>query len=103
MEFLQAFGAVFGILAGGGLLVLLFKIGATWGELRQDVTDTAKIVGGSAVAISEILPRVQRIEQTLHGVSGDNGLYSDVKELKRRFEDSPSVPTRRKTDRRKVS
>jgi len=95
MEFLQAFGAVGGL----GVIGLAIRIGISWGEVSRAVTRTDKAVNDPEVGL---VLRVQRVEQTLHGPEGNNGMYSDVKELKRRFDDLPGVPTRRKTDKRRV-
>ena len=95
--FLRAAGAAFGLVAGGGVLVATLRIGMSWGEVRQAVKRTDFAVNDPETGL---VPRVQRVEQTLHGPEGNNGLYSDVKELKRRFDDAPGIPRRRKTDRR---
>ena len=98
MEFLQAFGTAFGILAGSGVLALFFKVGMSWGSVSRAVARTDTAVNDPEHGL---VPRVQRVEQTLHGPQGDNGLYSDVKELKRRLEDDPAIPKRRVTDKRR--
>ena len=104
MEFLQVFGVVFGIVAGlGTTFAVVFKFGRVTGDLQRDVQETKAIATRTEGTVNEYGPRLQRIEQTLHGVNGENGLYSDVKELKRRVEDRPATPMRRKTDKRRAS
>jgi hypothetical protein len=100
MEFLQALGTVFGIIAGGGFLVLVFKIGLSWGSVQRDVTTTKEAVERTEVTVQNVLPRVERIEQTLHGPEGNNGMYSELRDMRRRFDDLPTVPKRRRTDRK---
>jgi hypothetical protein len=101
MEFLQAFGVVFGVVAGvGTTLAIVFKFGRITGELQQDVLETKAAALSMDGKMDLLMPRVRSIEQTLHGPEGNNGLYSDVKELRRRFEDSPRFPKRRRTDRK---
>lgn len=100
MEFLQAFGVAFGLVAGSGVLILAVRIGVTWGSVRSDLSSTKGAVERTEGKVGDLVPRVQAIEQTLHGPEGNNGMYSDVRELKRRFEDQPGAPKRRKTDRR---
>ena len=100
MGFLEAFGAAFGIIAGGGVLLLAVKIGVSWGGIRNDVSTTKDAVERTEGTVGGLVPRVQAIEQTLHGPEGNNGMYSDVRDLKRRFDDLPVRPQRRKGDRR---
>lgn len=100
MEFLQALGTVFGIIAGGGFLVLFFRVGLSWGAVKSDVSSTKEAVDRTEATVSALVPRVASIEQTLHGPEGNNGLYSDVREMKRRLEDRPETPKRRRSDRR---
>lgn len=92
MEFLQAFGAV----AGLGVVGLAIKIGIGWGVLQRDVAATAITTSETHEKVAELLPRVQKIEHTLHGPDGENGMYSDVRELKRRISDRLE---RRRSDR----
>lgn len=102
MEFLRAFGIAFGLLAGAGVIGLVFKVGLTWGAVSRDIATTKQTVERTEVTVQDVVPRVQRIEQTLHGPDGNNGLYGDVKDLRRRFEDNPAISKRRKTDKRKA-
>lgn len=96
----QAFSVAFGIVAGGGVIGLALKIGIGWGVVSRDVATTKAAVDRTELTVQDVVPRVQRIEQTLHGPDGNNGLYSDVRELRRRFDDAPAVPKRRKCDRK---
>lgn len=94
MELLQTFGAIGGL----GVIGLAIRIGISWGEVSRAVSRTDKAVNDPEIGL---VSRVQRVEQTIHGAQGDNGMYSDVKDLKRRFDDLPEAPTRRKTDKKR--
>lgn len=82
VEFLKAAGTAFGLVAGGAVVGLAFKIGISWNDLRRDARE------GKACALdtqqtlnADISPRLQRLEQTLHGPEGNNGLYQTVRDL----------------------
>ena len=97
---INTFAGVFALVTGGGLLYGVFRFGLSSGELTTDVTAIKATADRTETKVDEISQRVQKVEQTLHGPDGSNGMYSDVKDLKRRFEDKPSAPKRRRTDRR---
>ena len=97
---INTFAGVFALVTGGGLLFGVFRFGLASGELQNDVADIKAVALRTEEKVDELGPRVQKIEQTLHGPDGTNGMYSDVKELNRRLDDKRGTPKRRRTDRR---
>lgn len=102
-DFLVAAGQVVGALVGVGLLGLCFYVGVTWGGLKRAISTTSAAVARTEEKVDGFGPRIERIELTLHGPLGDNGLYQDVRDIKTQLRETPGTPARRRTDRRKVS
>ena len=100
-QFWLAAGQVVGVIGGLGLLTLMFYVGLSWGEVKSTVTTTSASVVHIETRVNEFAPRIQRIEQTLHGPDGNNGLYSDVRQIREQLREAPGTPRRRRTDDRK--
>ncbi|MGK2933701.1 MAG: hypothetical protein ACSLFE_00450 [Gemmatimonadaceae bacterium] len=104
-----------GQVMGGALSLVIIagavKIGSTYKGVVGDVAYTKGACAEIKQTLKEHTPRIEKIEITLHGPLGDNGMYQAVRELKvgvqeirdqrmgpadRRKESRPGKPRRRR-------
>lgn len=111
MEFLVAAGQIFGTVLSLVVLVGAVRVGRTYGTLTANAETARKSSERTEALVIEHGPRIQKIEQTLHGPQGQNGMYGAVRDLQISVQeikdqrtgpaDRRNAPRRPKTDRRK--
>lgn len=104
MEFLVAAGQIFGTVLSGVILVGAFRVGGTYKGVIRDVAETKGDCKEIKQTLQDHSPRILKIEQTLHGPQGQNGMYGAVKELQITVQEirdeRVGVADRRKTPRK---
>lgn len=80
-EFWQAAGQIFGVTMSGVLLFGAFRVGGTYKGVVRDVAETKTSCAEIKETLHDHSPRILKIEQTLHGPQGQNGMYGAVREL----------------------
>jgi hypothetical protein len=80
-EFWQAAGQIFGTVASVVIIVGAFKVGGTYKGVVRDVAETKDSCSSIKTTLEDHSPRILKIEQTLHGPQGQNGMYGAVREL----------------------
>lgn len=81
MEFIVAAGQIFGTVLSGVILVGAFRVGGTYKGVIRDVAETKGDCKEIKQTLQDHSPRILKIEQTLHGPQGQNGMYGAVREL----------------------
>lgn len=102
-EFWSAAGQIFGVTMSGVLVFGAFRVGGTYKGIIRDVGDTKDSCAKINTTLDSLTPRVQTIEQTLHGPQGGNGMYLAVRNLEAAMteirEQRIGPPDRRKSPR----
>lgn len=80
-EFWQAAGQIFGATLSVVIVVGAFRVGGTYKGVIRDVAETKDSCRDIRATVSDLTPRIQTIEQTLHGPQGANGMYGAVRDL----------------------
>lgn len=80
-EFWMAAGQIFGTVASVVIVVGAFKVGGTYKGVIRDVAETKTACSDIKQTLQDHSPRIFKIEQTLHGPQGENGMYGAVREL----------------------
>ena len=106
VDFIKVVAGTFGLVVALPVLLLAFKIGRGWGEHTKAITDTALIAGETRTSVrefrDEVNPRLARVEFILCVPDGENGLRSDVRDVRERvvaIEQRTGPADRRKTPR----
>ena len=101
MEYAKLFVLGFGGVVGIPVLKFIWRVAGQWADMSANVA-TAKATGErTEEAVGKHGERIQRIEQTLHGPEGNNGMYSALRDIERRLAEKEPNPARRSTDKRK--
>jgi len=80
-EFWMAAGQIFGTVASVVIVVGAFRVGGTYKGVVRDVAETKAACADIKDTLHDHSPRILKIEQTLHGPQGQNGMYGAVREL----------------------
>lgn len=88
LDFIKVFAGTLAAFVGIPVLLLVFRIGRGWGEHQKVVAATAATAEETRTSVrefrDEVNPRLARVEFILTGPDGENGLRSDVREVRDR-------------------
>lgn len=77
----MAAGQIFGATLSVVVVVGAFRVGGTYKGVIRDVSETKTACTEIKQTLQDHSPRIFKIEQTLHGPQGQNGMYGAVREL----------------------
>lgn len=101
MEYVKLFVLGLGGVVGFPVIKFIWRVAGEWRAMADNVVSAKKTSERTEITVNGYGARIGRIEQTLHGPEGNNGLFQSVREIERRLFDTTPNPGRRKTDVRK--